>query len=211
MEKPLFVITLSGTLAFLLYKISYPLARKHFQPKELHFYFNRIVVLPDTNTIVTELDSGCYKEYGNSLGNLIASFVGDQSLSAGEVQELRDLLDQLCQDPSDERLPACSQSRLANAAQQTAAQAVSGGTSAGFAVREFPDLEPPPKNLHNMIGECQYECDKLCKPFPSKQYLSTESTAVPKACSAADQRRSEPAVRKPAQCSEAGRGFETTV
>lgn len=40
-------------------------------------------------------------EYDNSLRNFIASFVGDQKLPADEVQELKDLIDQLCQDGSE--------------------------------------------------------------------------------------------------------------
>ena len=41
------------------------------------------------------------EEYDNSLRNFIASFVGGQKLSTDEVQELKDLIDQLCQDGSD--------------------------------------------------------------------------------------------------------------
>lgn len=41
------------------------------------------------------------EEYDNSLRNFIASFVGGQKLSTDEVQELRDLINQFCQDDSD--------------------------------------------------------------------------------------------------------------
>lgn len=41
------------------------------------------------------------EEYDNSLRNFIASFVGEQKLSTDEVQELRNLIDQFCQDDLD--------------------------------------------------------------------------------------------------------------
>ena len=45
------------------------------------------------------------EEYSNSLSNFIAAFVGGQKLPTNEVQELRNLLDQLCQDDPDSGTP----------------------------------------------------------------------------------------------------------
>ena len=41
------------------------------------------------------------EEYDNSLRNFIASFVGDQKLSTDEAQDLRDLIDLLCQSDTE--------------------------------------------------------------------------------------------------------------
>ena len=41
------------------------------------------------------------EEYDNSLKNFIAAFAGGQKRSTEEAQELKDLIDQLCQDGSD--------------------------------------------------------------------------------------------------------------
>ena len=45
------------------------------------------------------------EEYSNSLSNFIAAFAGGQKLPKNEVQELRTLLDQLCQDHPDSGTP----------------------------------------------------------------------------------------------------------